>query len=595
MRYNLKQFDKDVAYYKKELEGKLRKGSSCLVVLKFGNEKAFFSLAPLSRAIDELNADISVFVSGKENRMLPVLRKTWQLYGELKHGRKGNAAAALQAFIQTVQKKTKSNYFEKLFRAPELELVAEKNGFRCGKKTIEFRQGWFKKFRWQQLVATNKRILTQGFGLRRKETVGIGFELIPKKKSLELPLQDYLDSFALAYTFAIAASRMCKSVSMGADTARMGQLEPMERISDLAVTLRGCEYEKKISEPWFNAFAKLSPFIGASNLRTADVSFGVHGKGYGGKHFFGMKIGYPSPNKKTRWQSPGQMFLKPWWLQQSKIDRRQPLTRHAITETLPIENYIRSCFVDYFAMRKRADRIRKILQNAKKVVVQGKKVQGGRTELVLDLMHILKKKSPVLSSDIEVNPIVPREAAAIFKTVSGRYGNFPGGEVFLTPHKMDGTFVGDVVINIDQSYVIGGKQPLVVEVKNGTYKILSGSRKIVNAFKKRKRESWKMIGLFEKNKSMPRNMVASLRKNFNRVGEFAINTNPKARLSRYLIETEKMARMIHIALGSGYEPGRETTYHCDIVINCPRQKLDIYTIDPKGRQNWIIKKGKMVA
>ena len=83
--------------------------------------------------------------------------------------------------------------------------------------------------------------------------------------------------------------------------------------------------------------------------------------------------------------------------------------------------------------------------------------------------------------------------------------------------------------------------------------------------------------------------------NFNKIGEFAINTNPKAKLCDYLIVNEKIARMIHIALGSGFEPDRATDYHTDIVIDSPRQKLDIYGIDNDGNEHWIIKKGEFVA
>jgi leucyl aminopeptidase (aminopeptidase T) len=178
---------------------------------------------------------------------------------------------------------------------------------------------------------------------------------------------------------------------------------------------------------------------------------------------------------------------------------------------------------------------------------------------------------------------------------SGRYGNFPGGEVFWTPYDLNGTYLGDVVINVDQSYIIGSKKPLIVEIKHGFYKIKSGPAKILKAFAKRRKESRKLISLYEKNKSMPKSVINIYKKNFNRVGEIAINTNPKAKLSRYLIETEKIARMMHIALGSGYEPSRETTYHCDIVLNCPRQKMDIWVETPKGETIWIMRKGKHVV
>ena len=61
------------------MEKDLGKGKTCLVELRLENEKAFFSLAPVSRAIHSLGADMSVFVTQKESRMLKVLKKTWSL------------------------------------------------------------------------------------------------------------------------------------------------------------------------------------------------------------------------------------------------------------------------------------------------------------------------------------------------------------------------------------------------------------------------------------------------------------------------------------------------------------------------------------
>ena len=99
----------------------------------------------------------------------------------------------------------------------------------------------------------------------------------------------------------------------------------------------------------------------------------------------------------------------------------------------------------------------------------------------------------------------------------------------------------------------------------------------------------------EKNKSLPKEIIDLKKKNFERIGEFAINTNPKAKLCEYLIVNEKIARMMHIALGSGFEPDRSTEYHMDIVFNAPRQKLDVYGIDKKEKMHWILKNGEFVA
>jgi len=596
MAYNKKKFDKAVSYYKRALKKHCSKGSVCIVELPLDNEKAFFSLAPLSRAAHILGADLSVFITGKESTMLKVLHKAWSLNRVLEQGKLTKETRALDDFIKSVEKKTKSKFFRKLFRDTDAHLSTSSKGFTTEGEIIKFQTAWFRKRHWKQLLSTASKILKQGFGIKKSERLSVGFELIPTAKDLKLPLEDYLDSYSIAYTFALKGRSLCKQVSMGTSTGRKSQLVPMERVSDLAATIIGCEYEKKINEPWFKAFKKLSPIIGSDKLKRSNVSFGIHGQGYGGQHFFGMKIGYPTPNKKSRWQSPGTMLLKPWWYEQTKHDNRPALRRHAITETLPLENYIRTCNIDYFKLRKRDDKIRVVIKKCVKLYALGKKLPQGQTNLVLDTMHLYSGKSPILGSDIEVNPKTEHEAAKVFKLKeAGRYGNFPGGEVFFTPHKMDGTFVGDVVINIDKSYIIGNRQPMVVSVKNGYYKLLSASKEIKDAFNKRKKESKKMIDILEKNKSMPKKMIKSLRANFDRVGEFAVNTNPKARLSRYLIETEKLAKMMHIALGSGYEPGRETTYHCDIVINAPRQKMDLWGVDKAGKEHWIIKKGRFVV
>jgi len=66
------------------------------------------------------------------------------------------------------------------------------------------------------------------------------------------------------------------------------------------------------------------------------------------------------------------------------------------------------------------------------------------------------------------------------------------------------------------------------------------------------------------------------------------DTNPKARLCEYLIVNEKIAKMMHIALGSGFEPDRSTEYHMDIVFNAPRQKLDVFGVDKEGNKYWIL-------
>ena len=163
----------------------------------------------------------------------------------------------------------------------------------------------------------------------------------------------------------------------------------------------------------------------------------------------------------------------------------------------------------------------------------------------------------------------------------------------MTPERLKGTFLGDVVISLDQSYMLDAKNPLVIEA-DGNYKVVSGPKKIVDKLKEKKRESWKILLEEERHKSVPPALTRLKKKNFNGIGEFAINTNPKAKLCNYLIVNEKIANMIHIALGSGFEADRATSYHTDIVIDAPRQKLNI-TATIKGKRIKVMNQGKLVV
>jgi len=176
--------------------------------------------------------------------------------------------------------------------------------------------------------------------------------------------------------------------------------------------------------------------------------------------------------------------------------------------------------------------------------------------------------------------------------------NIPGGEMFLTPEYIKGIFYGDVVISIDKSYVLNRKNPLVIECKGNDYKILKGPTTVVKKIKEKKEEAMKLLKTQEKNKSLPKEIIEMKKRNFNNLGEFAINTNPNARLCNYLIVNEKIAGMIHIALGSGYEGDRASIYHYDIVINAKEQKLDIYGVKGTGKNQkrfWMLKKGKLAV
>jgi leucyl aminopeptidase (aminopeptidase T) len=288
-------------------------------------------------------------------------------------------------------------------------------------------------------------------------------------------------------------------------------------------------------------------------------------------------------------------MLKDRYETQTEFEPRDPKMRYGITETLPIDIFIETCNLDYNKIMKRSNKIKKILDKCEKIRVIGKEINGYKTDLIVELTDGKGKRREFIASDCDVRTKYDIDFFKKKGIKAGLYANFPSGEAFVTPENVKGLFIGDVVINIDQSYIIPENKPLIIEIKNNKYNIIDGPKKMIDKMRKEKAEAKQKIRTYEKSKSLPASITQMYRKNFNAIGEFAINTNPKAKVCDYLIVNEKIARMIHIALGMGFEPDRKTIYHWDIVINSPRQKLDIYGIDKNKKIHWIIKKGKFTA
>ena len=587
MRYDENRFNSSVEEYKKRLG--VIKGKSFLIIFDIINENAFFSLAPLSRAIHELGADINCIGIDKKSESLEALK---DVYNVFKNKTDDEKAKALIGFIGKVDKKMEGE-FRKLFKEPDFIIEAKEFGFE-GSFTLPFKKEWFKKHRENELIETCRKIWGDVYYLQKSEKVSIGFVLIQTDELLGHPLEHYLDS----YPISLAMMKACKDgreISMGSYTVRKSMLAKSERISELRATLLGCELCKDVDEEIFREYNKVSKLLNLNRIKTVDASFFIAGKGYAGKHAFGEVIGYPSKNKKTRWQTPGQMIYKLDFYPQTSSDDREPLARVGFTETLPIDIFIETCNIDWVAMRERDMKIKAIVDRCRSIMVIGEKIDGFKTNFEVGLTKKDGTHRWVRTSDTDVKEKINSEYLKKTGIKAGTMANLPGGEAFMTPEYVKGTIVGDVVISIDQSYLLSEKNPLIVEADVFGYRVVSGPKDIIEKLENKKKEAWEMILNQEKHNSAPKEIIDLKKKNFNKIGEFAINTNPNAKLCDYLIVNEKIARMIHVALGSGFEPDTATEYHTDIVINSPRQKLDIYGIDEKGKEHWIIRKGEFVA
>lgn len=594
MKYNIKTFNKEVEEFKKILKGKVEE-KVVFIEIKLGNKEAYYSLAPLSRAIHDLDGEMQVIITEGESENLKVLKRVWRTNNDRKKKLKTNKVKALSGFINNVIKRTKNKSFIDIFDEPDIYLVAREDGF-SGTLKLKYRSRWRKRYRWKDLLETAKTIWKLGYDLKKSDTVSVGFVLIPAEKNLELPLEDYLDSFSIARAMAIAAKKIKTEVGMGTSSDKFSVLARPVRTVELIATLRGCELSKNLDEEVFEKFKILSKILHIDKLRNATASFGVHGKGYHGKHFFGEAIGYPTLNKKTRWTSPGSMMLKDRYAPQAPMETRDPMMRHAVTETLPIDVFIETCNVDYSKIRKRSGKIKKILDKCDYVRIIGEHIYQHKTDFTVHLVDEKGNRREITAQDSDVRTIIDQEHFKKTGKKCGAYANFPSGEAFTTPECVEGIIVGDVVINIDQSYLIPEKSPIVIQVdKIKGHNIVSAPEKLLKTMRKEWKEARQKISNMEQAGSIPKELTNMYKRNFKKIGEFAINTNPKAKLSNYLIVNEKIARMIHIALGMGFAPDRATVYHWDIVINSPKQKLDIYGVDKNKKTHWVIKKGKFVV
>jgi hypothetical protein len=592
-KYNEKKFLDCVSYYKKNL-GNIN-SKSFLLVFSPDDEKAFFSTAALSMAIHELNGNLNVMCFKDYSATLDSLLKSWKIYKDYKKNIKNNVTKSFKIFLKAVEKQIKSKEIEYLFKAPDFILKTGRNGF-CGSFNLEYKTTWVKKRKQKLLEKTCDVIWESVYNLKQNEIVSVGFELMPKLKDIDNKLSDYLDSLFISYEMYKSASKITNDVSMSAFSQKNSMLEKMEKVSDLRTTLIGLELSKNINENVFKKFKIFSKYIQTSKIKINSAAFFISAKGYSGIHSFGQKIGYPTLNKKSRWPSPGGIIYKPDYAPQTKFETRLPKARLGFTETLPIEVFIETCNVNWDDIKRKNDFLIDIANKCEKIIIKSsiKSNKKYKTNFEVGLIKNNGKRRQARGSDVEIRNIINQTFYKKTKLKAGSQANLPGGEMFVTPEYVNGMIVGDVVINIDASYKLNPKKPLVISSTKNGYKILSGEKKIVDKINTKKKEAWSMIKKQEKYKSLPESIIKIKKDNFNKIGEFAVNTNPKAKLCDYLIVNEKIAGMIHIALGSGFEDDKATEYHSDIVIDAINQKLDIYGIDDIGNKHHIMQKGKLV-
>ncbi|MHA1881758.1 MAG: aminopeptidase [Candidatus Thorarchaeota archaeon] len=151
-----------------------------------------------------------------------------------------------------------------------------------------------------------------------------------------------------------------------------------------------------------------------------------------------------------------------------------------------------------------------------------------------------------------------------------KWMNLPTGEVLVGPVEtsMQGTLVCDLAV--------GGigplKHPITVEVKDGR----------VQSITSKDTDASKIVEETQATDDMAKH-----------IGEFAIGLNPKARIVKEFLESEKVANTIHIAFGSNMDyPGvvaNNSATHQDFLVDKPTVTITY----ADGRERVIMKDGQL--
>ncbi|MFX1520913.1 MAG: hypothetical protein ACFFCD_13430 [Promethearchaeota archaeon] len=418
-------------------------------------------------------------------------------------------------------------------------------------------------------------IIKTGFNHPRGGNTLLILPNIPPEKRRKKPKEDYLQAYVQAFKYEDIAYKKGRIASILMLNAKEHPNDVADELWSTLQAFWGIELSKNVPD---SPFKRYRMFSGEAGMRykAGDVSLPhailmFKGEGSFGKDIFGETIGYPTPNLKTKWTSALQLLSKLDWYPQKEHDERDPLIKLGLQEILPISTFLRVCGIDYKVMRQKNQRVRDILNKAEKIKVIGQPIDGIATNLIVSL-----GRRTLRTSDSE----------AIWP---GLFANFPGGEVYLTPESVDGTFVVDETIAIDQSYPL--ESPLIIKIENGRYTGITGNQQILNILLNEKEKVQQRLTHLEGKQALPNEVLQLYKDNIDRIGELGIGTNPNAQLpSNYLIEAEKADRTIHLALGSGYEPDRATLYHWDAVAGY-NQKLTLTALTSDGKETSILIEG----
>jgi leucyl aminopeptidase (aminopeptidase T) len=188
-----------------------------------------------------------------------------------------------------------------------------------------------------------------------------------------------------------------------------------------------------------------------------------------------------------------------------------------------------------------------------RITAQVAKILTGGSEV-----HIISDYGTDLMFSISGRRAV--ELAGVFKP--GSLACFPDGEAPMAP--VEGTANGKLVIDSSIHQIGRVKEPVTMIVEGGVVTKMEGGQ-----------EAEILLGILKKHGDQ---------NSFN-IGEFAVGTNPQARISSNVSEDKKRLGSIHIALGDNLTLGGRTrsATHIDGVMGFPSLWVDKKQIIDHGK------------
>jgi leucyl aminopeptidase (aminopeptidase T) len=233
-----------------------------------------------------------------------------------------------------------------------------------------------------------------------------------------------------------------------------------------------------------------------------------------------------------------------------------------------IECFTRTLSVDYGRMRRRAERIARILNRSSALRVQ--------SPAGTDLSFSVKGRRAHLDD-------------GDFK-LPGKGGNLPAGEVFISPAL--GSAEGKIVFEDSMADIEGCmllEHPITCSLSGGYVLDCEGGRQAEQLEAALRRGMDMASSLVSKSGFKPEEALRYAT-NARQLGEFGIGLNEKAKITGAMLEDEKILGSCHFAIGFNYEEDAPAMIHLDGLV----QRPTVTTLGPAGEETLLIKDGKQL-